>query len=214
MRTFLLRKPMRDKDDRSEILFSYIRLDERISADHPLRVIRQLVDAALAELSRAFARLYARDGRPSIPPERLVRAVLLQAFYTVLWELQLMEQLNYNLLFRWFVGLSADDPVWDATVFCKNRDRLLNGDIACKFMTSVLNLPQVRKLLSSEHFSVDGTLIEAWASMKSFVPKDDSGSPPSDKNRGSGGGRNAERNFRGEKRLNDTHSSTTDPDAR
>jgi hypothetical protein len=119
-----------------------------------------------------------------------------------------MEQLDYNLLFRWFVGLSADDPVWDATVFCKNRDRLLNGDIARKFMTSVLNLPQVRQLLSSEHFSVDGTLIEAWASMKSFVPKDGSDQPPS------AGGRNAERNFRGEKRSNDTHSSTTDPDSR
>jgi transposase len=135
---------MRGKDDRSEILFSYIRLDERIPADHPLRVIRQLVDAALAELSRAFAKLYARDGRPSIPPERLLRALLLQAFYTVRSELQLMEQLNYNLLFRWFIGLSADDPVWDATVFCKNRDRLLNGDIARKFMISVLNLPEVR----------------------------------------------------------------------
>jgi len=178
MRTFLLRKPMRGKDDRSEILFSYIRLDERIPADHPLRVIRQLVDAALAELSPAFAKLYARDGRPSIPPERLLRALLLQAFYTVRSELQLMEQLNYNLLFRWFVGLSADDPVWDATVFCKNRDRLLNGDIARKFMISVLNLPEVRLLLSSEHFSVDGTLIEAWASMKSFVPKDGSKPPP------------------------------------
>jgi len=126
---------MRGKDDRSEILFSYIRLDERIPADHPLQVIRQLVDAALAELSRAFTKLYARDGRPSIPPERLLRALLLQAFYTVRSELQLMEQLNYNLLFRWFVGLSADDPVWDATVFCKNRDRLLNGDIARKFMS-------------------------------------------------------------------------------
>ena len=204
---------MRGKDDRSEILFSYIRLDERIPADHPLRVIRQLVDAALAELSRAFARLYARDGRPSIPPERLLRALLLQAFYTVRSELQLMEQLNYNLLFRWFVGLSADDPVWDATVFCKNRDRLLNGDIARKFMISVLNLPEVRQLLSSEHFSVDGTLIEAWASMKSFVPKDGS-KPPPGKGQDGSGGRNAERDFHGEKRKNDTHSSTTDPDAR
>jgi transposase len=204
---------MRGKDDRSEILFSYIRLDERIPADHPLRVIRQLVDAALAELSRAFAKLYARDGRPSIPPERLLRALLLQAFYTVRSELQLMEQLNYNLLFRWFVGLSADDPVWDATVFCKNRDRLLNGDIARKFMISVLNLPEVRLLLSSEHFSVDGTLIEAWASMKSFVPKDGS-KPPPGKGQDGSGGRNAERDFHGEKRKNDTHSSTTDPDAR
>jgi IS5 family transposase len=125
----------------------------------------------------------------------------------------LMEQLNYNLLFRWFVGLSADDPVWDATVFCKNRDRLLNGDIARKFMTSVLNLPEVRQLLSGEHFSVDGTLIEAWASMKSFVPKDGSKPPPGNGQDGSGG-RNAERDFHGEKRKNDTHSSTTDPDAR
>lgn len=204
---------MRGTDQRSEILFSYIRLDERIPADHPLRVIRQLVDSALAELSRAFAKLYARDGRPSIPPERLLRALLLQAFYTVRSERQLMEQLDYNLLFRWFVGLSADDPVWDATVFCKNRDRLLDGDIARKFMTTVLNLPEVHELLSSEHFSVDGTLIEAWASMKSFVPKDGS-KPPPGKGQDSNGGRNAERDFHGEKRKNDTHSSTTDPDAR
>src|SRR5688572_18276012 len=199
---------MRGEDQRPEGFFSYVRLESRIPADHPLRAIRELVDAALGELSRSFDRLYSRDGRPSIPPERLLRALLLQAFYTVRSERQLMEQLNYNLLFRWFVGLSTDDPVWDATVFCKNRDRLLDGDIARKFMTAVLNLPQVRQLLSSEHFSVDGTLIEAWASMKSFVPKDGS-SPPA-----AGGGRNAERNFHGEKRKNDTHSSTTDPDAR
>jgi transposase len=173
-----------------------------------MRPIREIVDEALRKLSSAFSRLYAREGRPSIPPERLLRALLLQAFYTVRSERQLMEQLNYNLLFRWFVGLSPDDPVWDATVFCKNRDRLLDGDIACKFMTAVLKLPQVRQLLSSEHFSVDGTLIEAWASMKSFVPKDGS-NPPAE-----GGGRNAERDFHGEKRKNDTHSSTTDPDAR
>jgi transposase len=137
-------------------------------------------------LSRAFDRLYAREGRPSIPPERLLRALLLQAFYTVRSERQLMEQLDYNLLFRWFVGLSADDPVWDATVFCKNGDRLLDGDIAAKFFARVLNLPQVHQLLSSEHFSVDGTLIEAWASMKSFVPKD-GGNPPSRKGHSSGG---------------------------
>jgi len=171
------------------------------------------VDAALRDLSRSFERLYSRDGRPSIPPERLLRALLLQAFYTVRSERQLMEQLDYNLLFRWFVGLSADDPVWDATVFCKNRDRLLDGDIAAKFFTSVLNLPQVRHLLSSEHFSVDGTLIEAWAGMKSFVPRDGA-TPPSGRGHGGSGGRNAERNFHGEKRKNDTHSSTTDPDAR
>lgn len=199
---------MRGKDDRSESLFSYIRLEDRIPVDHPLRAIRDLVDEALKALSRSLGALYSHDGRPSIPPERLLRALLLQAFYTVRSERQLMEQLRYNLLFRWFVGLSADDPVWDATVFCKNRDRLLDGGIAAKFFERVLTLPQVRGLLSSEHFSVDGTLIEAWASMKSFVPKD--GPPPSDQ----GGGRNAERDFHGQKRTNDTHASTTDPDAR
>ncbi|MGH9610947.1 MAG: IS5 family transposase [Bryobacteraceae bacterium] len=200
---------MRGEDQRSEGFFSYVRLETRIAADHPLRMIRQLVDMALSKLSPAFDKLYAREGRPSIPPERLLRALLLQAFYTVRSERQLMEQLDYNLLFRWFVGLSADDPVWDATVFCKNRDRLLDGDIAAKFMASVLDLPEVRGLLSAEHFSVDGTLIEAWASMKSFVPKN-GGKPPA----GKGGGRNAERDFHGEKRKNDTHCSTTDPDAR
>jgi transposase len=204
---------MRGEDQPSEGFFSYVRLETRIPADHPLRAIRELIDEALRELSRTFDRVYAREGRPSIPPERLLRALLLQAFYTVRSERQLMEQLDYNLLFRWFVGLSADDPVWDATVFCKNRDRLLDGDIARKFMTSVLSLPQVRQLLSSEHFSVDGTLIEAWASTKSFVPKDGR-HPPSGKDPGTGGGRNAERDFHGEKRKNDTHSSTTDPDAR
>jgi transposase len=203
-----MRIAMRGEDDRSSAFFSYIPVERRIPADHPLRVIRTLTDAALVELSLDFDKLYARDGRPSIPPERLLRALLLQAFYTVRSERQLMEQLDYNLLFRWFVGLSADDPVWDATVFCKNRDRLLDGDIAAKFFAGVLNLPQVSKLLSSEHFSVDGTLIEAWASMKSFVPKDGSGTPPT------GGCRNAERDFHGEERRNDTHSSTTDPDAR
>ena len=172
---------MRGEDQRSEGFFQLRAAgDGAFRRTHPLRAIRELVDAALKELSRDFDKLYARDGRPSIPPERLLRALLLQAFYTVRSERQLMEQLDYNLLFRWFVGLSADDPVWDATVFCKNRDRLLDGDIAAKFFASVLNLPQVRKLLSSEHFSVDGTLIEAWASMKSFVPKDDGG-PPSGK---------------------------------
>jgi transposase len=199
---------MRGKDQRSEVFFSYVCLETRIPVDHPLRPIREIVDEALRKLSPAFSRLYAREGRPSIPPERLLRALLLQAFYTVRSERQLMEQLDYNLLFRWFVGLSTDDPVWDATVFCKNRDRLLGGDIARKFLTAVLTLPQVGQLLSSEHFSVDGTLIEAWASMKSFVPKDGNGPPAS------GGGRNAERDFHGEKRKNDTHFSTTDPDAR
>ena len=203
---------MRGEDRRRDEFFSYMPLEKRIAPDHPLRAIRTLVDEVLTGLSRSFNKLYARDGRPSIPPERLLRALLLQAFYTIRSERLLMEQLDYNLLFRWFVGLSADDPVWDATTFCKNRDRLLDGDIAAKFFAGVLNLAAVRTLLSSEHFSVDGTLIEAWASMKSFVPKD--GDEPPSKASRSGGSRNAERDFHGEKRRNDTHSSTTDPDAR
>src|SRR3974390_1584396 len=206
--SFGLGGAMRGEDRRSEGVFSYVPLERRIAADHPLRAIRSRSDEALRGLSRDFNKLYARDGRPSIAPERLLRALLLPVFYTVGWERQLMEQLDYNLLFRWFVGLSADDPVWDATVFCKNRDRLLTGDIAAKFFTKVLNLARIRQLLSSEHFSVDGTLIEAWASMKSFVPKDGSNPPAT------GAGRNAERPSHGEKRKNDTHFSTTDPDAR
>lgn len=199
---------MRGEDRKAEGLFSYMRLEERVPRDHPLRPIRALVDAALIELSPTFEALYARVGRPSIPPERLLRALLLQAFYTIRSEQLLMEQLEYNLLFRWFVGLAMDEEAWDATVFCKNRDRLLEGDIARQFMAGVLGLAAVRKLLSDEHFSVDGTLIEAWASMKSVQPKDGSGAPPSD------GGRNAERDFHGETRRNDTHASTTDPEAR
>jgi transposase len=198
---------MRGEDQRSEEMFSYVSADKRVPSDHPLRAIRAIVDAALADLSPTFRKLYADVGRPSIPPERLLRALLLQAFYTVRSERQLMEQLDYNLLFRWFVGLAMDDAVWDATVFCKNRDRLLDGDIARRFMGAVLSQPQVRKLLSAEHFTVDGTLIEAWASMKSFQPKDGGGAP-------SGPGRNGARDFHGEKRTNETHASTTDPDAR
>ena len=199
---------MRGIDERAVQCFSYVDIERRVRADHPLRPIRALVDEVLDGLSRTFAKLYARHGRPGIPPERLLRALLLQAFYSVRSERMLMDQLNYNLLFRWFVGLSVDDQVWDATVFCKNRDRLLKGDVAGKFMSGVLDLPQVQKLLSSEHFSVDGTLIEAWASMKSFVAKDDVDPP------GQPGGRNGERDFHGEKRSNETHASTTDPEAR
>jgi transposase len=200
---------VRGEDHKAAGMFSYVRLEDRVPQGHPLRAIRALVDAVLSELSPEFAKLYSRVGRPSIAPEHLLRALLLQALYTVRSERLLMEQLDYNLLFRWFVGLSMDDAVWDASTFCKNRDRLLDGDIAAKFMVGVLNLPQVKKLLSSEHFSVDGTLIEAWASMKSFVRKDGGDpSPPAD------GGRNAERDFHGERRSNDTHASTTDPDAR
>jgi transposase len=198
---------MRGADQRREGLFSYVRMDERIPRQHPLRIIRRVTDEALAALDGRFEGLYADNGRPSIPPEQLLRALLLQAFYTIRSERQLMEQLGYNLLFRWFVGLSVDDPVWDATVFSKNRDRLLAGEIAAAFLSAVLALPQVKAVLSDEHFSVDGTLIQAWASMKSFRRKDGSDEPP-------GPGRNGERNFRHDKRSNATHASTTDPEAR
>jgi transposase len=198
---------MRGSDDRSAELFSYVSCEERVPADHPLRAIRSIVDEALEVLSADFEEMYAPQGRPSIAPEKLLRALLLQAFYSVRSERQLMEQMNYNLLFRWFVGLSMDAPVWDVTVFTKNRDRLLDGAVAAKFMAAVLSQARMKKLLSDEHFSVDGTLIEAWASMKSFRPKDGSGSPP-------GPGRNGERSFHGEKRSNDTHASTTDPEAK
>jgi transposase len=198
---------MRGEQRTSEGLFSYIRLEERVPADHPLRPIRGLVNEALAALSKRFEALYSDTGRPSIPPEYLLRATLLQAFFTVRSERQLMQQIDYNLLFRWFVGLSIDDAVWDATVFTKNRDRLLEADVAHEFLATLLALPQVERLLSSDHFSVDGTLIDAWASMKSFRPKDGSGEPPAE-------GRNGERNFRREKRSNETHQSTTDSDAK
>ena len=182
-------------------LFSYISPDARVPRSHPLRNIRELVREVLIELSRALGQLYASEGRPSIPPEQLLSALLLQVFYGIRSERQLMEQLNYNLLYRWFVGLSPDDPVWDPTTFTKNRDRLQNGDVFTKFMTKLLNHPQVKPLLSDEHFSVDGTLIEAWASQKSFRPND-----------GSDDGNGA--NFHGQKRKNETHASTTDPDSR
>ena len=198
---------MRGWDARSEVLFSYVNCEQRVSKDHPLRAILRIVDAALAALSPEFEGLYAKFGRPSIPPERLLRALLLQAFYSVRSERQLMEPLEYNRLFRWFVGLSLDDEIWDETVFTKNRERLIEGDIANKFMAAVLNQAAVKALLSSDHFSVDGTLIAAWASIKSFRPKDGSGEPPAP-------GRNGERDFHGEKRRNETHASTTDPEAR
>ena len=198
---------MRGEDRQSGALFSYVSCEARVPADHPLRAIRMIVDEALEVLSVEFEGLYAKIGRPSIPPEKLLRALLLQAFYSVRSERQLMEQLDYNLLFRWFVGLAMDAPVWDVTVFTKNRERLLAGDIASKFMAAVLSQARVRNLLADDHFSVDGTLIEAWASMKSFRPKDGSGEPPP-------AGRNGERDFHGEKRSNETHASTTDPDAR
>ena len=183
-------------------LFSYIAPEARVPANHPLRKIRELVRDVLGELNRSLGRLYASEGRPSIPPEQLLSALLLQVFYGIRSERQLMEQLNYNLMYRWFVGLSPDDPVWDPTTFTKNRDRLQNGEVFAKFMTKLLNHPQVKPLLSDEHFSVDGTLIEAWASHKSFRPKDGSG----DEDGGA--------NFHGQQRKNDTHASTSDPDSR
>src|SRR5215211_2902251 len=182
---------MRGLDDRSEGLFSYIRLEEWIPADHPLRGIKALADAALVALDRRFDALYSSLGRPSIPPEMLLRATMLQAFFSVRSERMLMEQINYNLLFRWFVGLPIDAEVWHPTVFTHNRDRVLETEVAREFLAALLALPQVKKLLSNEHFSVDGTLIDAWASMKSFRPKDGSGEPPA-------AGRNGERNFRKE----------------
>ena len=198
---------MRGGDERSGELFSYVDVEARVRQDHPLRAIRAIVNDALSALEREFAALYSPLGRPSIPPEQLLRSMLLQAFYSIRSERQLMERLEYDLLFRWFVGLGVDDAVWDHSTFSKNRDRLLEGEIAAKFLNALLAQPKVKRLLSSDHFSVDGTLIDAWASMKSFVPKDGSGEPPA-------AGRNGERNFRKEKRSNETHASTTDPEAR
>jgi transposase len=198
---------MRGLDRQTGTMFSYVSPEVLVPADHPLRVIRVLVNRSLDRLSGEFDKLYAAGGRDSIAPEKLLRALLLQAFYSVRSERRLMEQVTYNMLFRWFIGLSMDAPVWDVTVFTKNRDRLLRGEVAGKFFQAVLADPEVAPLLSSEHFSVDGTLIEAWASMKSFRPKDGSGAPP-------GPGRNGERDFHGERRSNETHASTTDPDAR
>jgi transposase len=198
---------MRGNDAVSGKLFSYVNLEKRVPADHPLRVIRDIVNATLSAMFAEFDALYSPFGRESIPPERLLRALLLQAFYTIRSERQLVERIDFDLLFRWFVGLGMDDPVWDATTFTKNRDRLLAGEIATRFLAVVLAQPKVKALLSDEHFSVDGTLLEAWAGSKSFRPKDGSAPPPDP-------GRNGEQDFHGQKRSNETHASTTDPDAR
>src|SRR5580700_10128407 len=199
---------MRGTDERSGSLFSYVDLEARIPKGHPLRTIREIVNVALSKLSADFEAVYAPLGRPSIPPEKLLRASLLQAFYSIRSERQLMERLEFDLLYRWFVGLGIDDEVWDHSVFSKNRDRLLEAEIAAKLLAAILTQPEVKRLLSSDHFSVDGTLVEAWASLKSFKPKSDSEEPPR-----SGGGRNGEVDFHGEKRSNQTHASTSDPDA-
>ena len=203
---------MRGSDVRSGSLFTLVDLEARVRPDHPLRAIRQFTDAALESLTGEFSQLYSGIGRPSIPPEMLLRAMLLQAFYSIRSERQLMERLEFDLLFRWFVGLGIDDPAWDHSTFSKNRDRLLEGEIAAKFLAAVLAQPRVKRLLSTDHFSVDGTLIEAWASMKSFKPKaPEHGGPPDPP---ASGGRNAEVDFKGQKRSNETHQSTTDPHAR
>ena len=228
---------MRGTDEKSGSLFSYVDLEQRIPARHPLRKIRQVVNDALASLDEDFDHLYVDFGRPSIAPERLVRASLIQILFSIRSERQLMEQMQYNLLFRWFVGLGIDDPVWVPTVFTKNRDRLLTTEMSRKLMAAILAHREVAPLLSDDHFSVDGTLVKAWASMKSFQPKasdtppdDDPGGPPepdaatedhteptaSEKpmSRPHRKSRNAEVDFRGEKRSNATHASTSDPDAR
>ena len=200
---------MRGGDERSGSLFSYVDLEGRVGNDHPLRAIRGIVHEALSALSGEFSALYSRSGRPSIPPEKLLRGMLLQAFYSIRSERQLMERLEFDLLFRWFVGIGVDDAAWDHSTFSKNRERLLEGDIAAKFLSAVMAQPRVKRLLSTDHFSVDGTLVEAWASMKSFRPKDGSDEPPTPD-----GGRNREADFHGQKRSNETHASTTDPQAR
>jgi len=196
---------MRGKDDQQLDVFSYISPEQRVPQDHPLRSLRAMTDEALQQLKPRLNNLYAKIGRPSIAPEKLLRALLLQALYSVRSERLLMEQLDYNLLFRWFVGLNMDDAIWDVTVFTKNRERLLDGDIAEAFFQAVLQQARNQNLLSDEHFTVDGTLLEAWASLKSFQRKDAKPAPPPDDPG------NATVDFHGEKRSNETHESKTDP---
>ena len=199
---------MRGHDEQTGHMFSYLSPEQRVPSDHPLRAIRQMTDRVLAKLSRKFTAMYSKIGRPSIAPEQLLRALLLEVLYTVRSERMLMEQLEYNLLFRWFVGLNMDDPVWDPTVFSKNRDRLLSADVAALFFQQVLAEAKARDLVSAEHFTVDGTLLEAWASLKSFKAAGAEDPPPSDDPG------NPTVNFHGETRTNATHASTTDPDAK
>jgi transposase len=200
---------MRGEDIHQDHLYSYVSPEQRVPPDHPLRPIRQMTNTVLERLSPQLDALYSAVGRPSIPPEKLLRALLLQVLYTLRSERLLMEELDYNLLFRWFVGLNLDDPVWDATVYCKNRERLLQGDVAESFFQEVLRLAEERHLLSDEHFAVDGTLIEAWASLKSFKKKEEGQTAPPPEDPG-----NPTVDFHGEQRSNQTHQSTTDPEAR
>lgn len=195
---------MRSDDPKAGAMWSYLSPEARVAKDHPLRPIRAMTDKALAELDPLFARMYSKIGRPSIPPEQLLRALVLQLLYSIRSERLLMEELDYNLLFRWFVGLNADDPVWHVSVFTKNRKRFIDGDVARHFFVAVVAQANAAGLLSDEHFSVDGTLIEAWAGHKSFQPKDGSG----------GSAPGGPGDFKGQRRSNQTHQSTTDPDAR
>ena len=203
----MVRKGMRGADQQQNHIFSYLSPEERVRKDHPLRAIRVMVDEVLKQLSRRFDAMYAKVGRPSIPPEQLLRAQLLQMLYSIRSERLLMEEIDYSMLFRWFVGLNLDDEVWDATVFTKNRDRLLEADVAKEFLAQVVEQARTKGLTSEEHFTVDGTLLEAWAGAKSFQPKDKKPSlPPDDPG-------NPTVNFRGERRSNETHESKTDPEA-
>lgn len=198
---------MRGQDHQQSDIFSYLSPEQRVRQDHPLRAIRAMADLALWSMSERFDAMYAKTGRPSIPPEKLLRAQLIQMLYSVRSERLLMEEIDYSVLYRWFVGMNLDEPVWDVTVFTKNRDRLLDGDVAREFLCEVVKQAQAKDLTSDEHFTVDGTLIEAWASLKSFQSKDKQDTPPDDPG-------NPTVDFHGEKRSNDTHESTTDPDAR
>ena len=197
---------MRGQDNQQSDMFSYLSPEQRVRPDHPLRAIRAMADLALWSMSSRFDEMYSQTGRPSIPPEKLLRAQLLQMLYSIRSERLLMEEIDYSVLFRWFVGMNMDEPVWDVTVFTKNRDRLLDGDVAREFLCEVVKQAQEKKLTSDEHFTVDGTLVEAWASLKSFQQKDGKNPPPDDPG-------NPTVDFHGEKRSNQTHESTTDPDA-
>src|SRR5689334_8072234 len=197
---------MRGQDRQQSSMFSYLSPEQRVRKDHPLRTIRAMADQALVNMSERFDAMYAKTGRPSIPPEKLLRAQLIQMLYTVRSERLLMEEIDYSVLFRWFVGMNLDEPVWDVTVFTKNRNRLLEGDVAREFLMEILNQAREENLTSDEHFTVDGTLLEACASLKSFQRKDRKQDPPDDPG-------NPSVNFHGEKRRNETHQSTTDPDA-
>jgi len=197
---------MRGQDERTSDMFSYLSPEARVRADHPLRPIRAMTDRVFARLSPRFTKMYSDIGRPSIPPEQLLRALLIQSLYTIRSERLLMEEIEYSVLYRWFIGLGMDEPVWDPTVFTKNRDRLLKSDVASAFFDAVLDDARAAGLLSDEHFTVDGTMLEAWASLKSFQKKDEPPAPPDDPG-------NPTVNFHGETRKNDTHQSTTDPEA-